>query len=53
MKDKKAAKKIIKRAKKHPELYTESEIKYAKMVRRRIKREERDAERRLLEDSSE
>ncbi len=53
MKDKKAAKLIIKRAKKHPELYTESEIKYAKMVRRRIKREERDAERRLLEDSSE
>ena len=53
MKDKKAEKLIIKRAKKHPELYTESEIKYAKMVRRRIKREERDAERRLLEDSSE
>ena len=53
MKDKKAAKLIIKRAKKHPELYTESEIKYAKMVRRRIKREERAAERRLLEDSSE
>ena len=53
MKDKKAAKLLIKRAKKHPELYTESEIKYAKMVRRRIKREERDAERRLLEDSSE
>tara|TARA_R100000008_G_C3567039_1_gene159714 strand:- start:1171 stop:1332 length:162 start_codon:yes stop_codon:yes gene_type:complete len=53
VKDKKAAKLIIKRAKKHPELYTESEIKYAKMVRRRIKREERDAERRLLEDSSE
>ena len=53
MKDKKAAKLIIKRAKKHPELYTESEIKYAKMVRRRIKREERDAERRLLKDSSE
>ena len=53
MKDKKAAKLIIKRAKKDPELYTESEIKYAKMVRRRIKREERDAERRLLEDSSE
>jgi len=53
VKDKKAAKLIIKRAKKHPELYTESEIKYAKMVRRRIKREERDAERRLLKDSSE
>jgi hypothetical protein len=53
MKDKKAAKKIIKRAKKHPELYTESDVRYAKLVRRRIKREERDAERRLLEDQSE
>ncbi len=45
MKDKKAAKKIIKRAKKHPDWYTESDIKYAKMVRRRIKQEERNAER--------
>ncbi len=53
MKDKKAAKKIIKRAKKHPELYTESDVRYAKLVRRRIKREERDAEHRLLEDQSE
>ena len=53
MKDKKAAKKIIKRAKKHPNWYTESDIRYAKMVRRRIKQEERDAEKRLLEDSSE
>jgi hypothetical protein len=53
LKDKKAAKKIIKRAKKHPEWYTESDIRYAKMVRKRIKREEKDAERRLLEDSSE
>ena len=53
MKDKKAAKKIIKRAKKHPEWYTEQEVYYAKMVRRRIKQEERDAEKRLLEDSSE
>ena len=53
MKDKKAAKKIIKRAKKHPEWYTESDIRYAKMVRKRIKREEKDAERRLLEDQSE
>tara|TARA_R100001129_G_scaffold50838_2_gene35179 strand:+ start:250 stop:411 length:162 start_codon:yes stop_codon:yes gene_type:complete len=53
VKDKKAAKKIIKRAKKHPEWYTESDIRYAKMVRKRIKREEKDAERRLLEDQSE
>ena len=44
MKDKKAAKKIIKRAKKHPEWYTESDIKYAKMVKKRIKEEKRKAE---------
>jgi hypothetical protein len=50
MKDKKAAKLIIKRAKKHPELYTQDEIRYAKMVRKRIKREEKDAERRLLKN---
>lgn len=53
MKDKKAAKLIIKRAKKHPEMYTESEIKYAKMVKRRIKQEEKDAERRFLENKPE
>ncbi len=41
MKDKKAAKKIIKRAKKHPDWYTEQEVYYAKMVRKRIKDEER------------
>ena len=41
MKDKKAAKKIIKRAKKHPEWYTEQDVYYAKMVRRRIKQEEK------------
>ena len=39
MKDKKAAKLIIKRAKKHPEMYTEEEVRFAKMVKRRIKQE--------------
>tara|TARA_B100000287_G_scaffold23834_1_gene23295 strand:- start:1488 stop:1649 length:162 start_codon:yes stop_codon:yes gene_type:complete len=53
MKDKKAAKLIIKRAKKHPELYTESELKYAKMVRKRIKKQEREAERRFLDNKPE
>ena len=47
MKDKKAAKKIIKRAKKHPEWYTKEEVKFAKMVRRKIKEEEK-----LREESS-
>ena len=37
MKDKKAAKLIIKRAKKHPDWYTKQELQYAKMVRKRIK----------------
>jgi hypothetical protein len=40
LKDKKAAKLIIKRAKKHPELYSEKEVYYAKMVRKQIKEDE-------------
>ncbi len=43
MKDKKAAKLIIKRAKKHPDWYTKEEIKYAKRVRKEIKLEERES----------
>ena len=39
MKDKKAAKKIIKLAKKHPDWYSKSDVQYAKMVKRRIKEE--------------
>ena len=50
MKDKKAAKKIIKRAKKHPEWYTEQDVYYAKMVRKRIKQEKNA---RLIESESE
>jgi len=51
MKDKKAAKILIKRAKKHPELYSEKEVYYAKMVKKRIKQEKKDAERHI-EDST-
>ena len=40
---KKAAKKLIQRAKKHPELYTERDIYYAKQVRNQIKNEERQS----------
>ena len=40
---KKAAKKLIKRAKKHPDWYTEQEIYYAKQVRKHIKDEERQS----------
>ena len=42
MKDKKAAKKLIKLAKKHPEWYSEKDVYYAKMGRRRIKEEEKE-----------
>ena len=40
MNDKKAAKLIIKRAKKHPDLYSEREVYYAKMFRKQIKKDE-------------
>ena len=40
---KKAAKKLIQRAKKHPEWYSEGDIKYAKKVRKQIKHEERQS----------
>ena len=40
---KKAAKKLIKRAKKHPELYSEKEVYYAKQVRKQIKDEEQQS----------
>ena len=41
MKDKKAAKKLLKLAKEHPEWYTEEDILYAKSVKRRIKLEKK------------
>tara|TARA_R100000988_G_C3837202_1_gene88913 strand:+ start:76 stop:234 length:159 start_codon:yes stop_codon:yes gene_type:complete len=51
MNDKKAAKTILKRAKKHPDWYSQDEIKYAKMVKKRIKQEEKDAERKFKSQS--
>ena len=44
MQDKKAAKKLIKRAKKHPKLYSTSEVIYAKMIRQSIKEDETKTE---------
>jgi len=41
LKDKKAAKLIIKRAKKHPEYYTKEEVRFAKMFKKRLKQEEK------------
>ena len=40
---KKAAKKLIKRAKKHPESYSEQDIYYAKQVKKQLKLEERES----------
>ena len=40
MQDRKAAKKLIKRAKKHPNLYSTSEVIYAKMIKKSIKKDE-------------
>ena len=40
MENKKAAKKIIKRAKKHPEWYTKEEVLYAKLMKRELKKNE-------------
>ena len=39
MKDKKEAKTIIRLAKEHPDWYTDSDVRYAKMVKKRIKQE--------------
>ena len=44
MHNKKAAKKLLKRAKKHPEWYTEKDIYYAKMIRKEEKRKKHDKE---------
>ena len=51
MKDKKAAKKLLRLAKEHPDWYSKDEIKYAKMVKKRIKQEENDAERKFKSQS--
>ena len=45
MKDLKAAKKLLKRSKKHPDWYTKDDIKYAKMAKKRLKQEEKDVKR--------
>jgi len=48
MNDKKAAKKIIKIAKSDKKLYSKADVIYAKLIRKRIKNEER-----LTKDKSE
>ena len=44
MQDKKAAKKLIKRAKKNPSLYSTMEVMYARMIRKSIKQDETKTE---------
>ena len=52
MKDKKAAKQIIKRAKHNPSLYSKDEVKYAKIYLKRLKREKKQHEREISERDS-
>ena len=52
MKDKKAAKLIVKRAKEHPQWYTDQDIRYAKMLKKRLKREKKQHEREVSERDS-
>tara|TARA_B100000965_G_C19075770_1_gene534066 strand:- start:394 stop:531 length:138 start_codon:yes stop_codon:yes gene_type:complete len=40
--DKKAAKRIIKRFKKHPEFYTKEEVMYAKLIKRMLKKKKKE-----------
>ena len=42
MEDKKVCKKIIKRAKKHPDWYTPEKVSYAKMMKRQSKKKRGD-----------
>ena len=51
MQDKQAAKKIIKVSKRNPHLYSKADVRYAKMIKRRIKVQEN--EQRLSESKSE
>ena len=42
MKDLKAAKKLIKLAKKHPDWYSKKDVFYAKMVKKQLKQEKKE-----------
>tara|TARA_X000000368_G_scaffold277974_1_gene220552 strand:+ start:217 stop:357 length:141 start_codon:yes stop_codon:yes gene_type:complete len=41
LKDKKAAKTLLKRAKEHPDWYTEQDIYYAKQVKKHLKHDKK------------
>tara|TARA_B100000925_G_scaffold106090_1_gene78210 strand:- start:908 stop:1036 length:129 start_codon:yes stop_codon:yes gene_type:complete len=42
LEDRKAAKRIIKIAKKNPNMYTKEDVRYAKMIRKKLKKEQND-----------
>ena len=52
MKDKKAAKLILKRAKEHPEWYSKEEVKFAKIFKKKLKLEKKQHEREVGERDS-
>ena len=41
MKDKKAAKKLLKLAKEHPDWYSKKDVYYAKMMKKQLKKEKK------------
>ena len=44
MKDLKAAKKLIKLAKEHPDWYSKKDVFYAKMMKKQLKKEKKETE---------
>ena len=47
MKDKKAAKKLLRLAKEHPDWYSKKDVFYAKQVKKQLKREKKHYEREI------
>ena len=47
MKDKKAAKKLLRLAKEHPDWYSKKDIFYAKQIKKQLKREKKHYEREI------
>ena len=48
MKDKKAAKKLLRLAKEHPDWYSKKDVFYAKQIKKQLKREKKQHERKLV-----
>ena len=52
MKDKKAAKKLLRLAKEHPDWYSKKDVFYAKQIRKQLKREKKQHEREIGNSNS-